>query len=596
MKAVVMAGGEGTRLRPLTCRCPKPLIHVANKPVMEHIIDLLKRHGITDIVATLYFMADEIVGRFGDGSEFGVNITYSVEDIPLGTAGSVKKAEHYLSDDAFIIISGDAITDVDLTAAYQFHKSRGAVATLVLKRVPNPLEYGVVVTGQDGRIQRFLEKPSWGEVFSDTVNTGIYIIEPRVFEFMEPGKNYDFSGDIFPLILKQGLPIYGCISDGYWCDIGSLDACLQANYDVLNNKVEADLGGRLLDGGVRVGANAEISDQATIEGPCIIGSNCRIKPGARVSAYSAVGNNTLIEGGAVVERSVVMSGGYVGSQTRLQGCIVGNRVRLMSRVQIDESAVVGDRCHIDSNAWVRSGIKIWPEKVIEAGSTVTMSLIWGSKWQGSLFRNLGVTGLANVEINPEFATKLGACYGSFLPPGSTVVTSRDQHPVSRMLKRAIISGLMSVGRDVVDLRNMPLPITRHAVRTSNAAGGLHVRLSPDNSAMVVIEVLDSHGINISTKAERKFENLFFREDFGRCDCEAIGDMEFGSHAMIGVLQRVPRCPRPQSAERSQAADSDRLRLQQAEHGVPGDARKAGLGHDLPQRLRRRGPFAQGQRG
>ncbi|MEN6581452.1 MAG: nucleotidyltransferase family protein, partial [Armatimonadota bacterium] len=234
MKAVVMAGGEGSRLRPLTCRCPKPLVSVANKPVMQHIIELLKRHGVNDVVATLYYLADEIVGYFGDGADFGVNLSYSVEDTPLGTAGSVKNAEAMLRDGTFIIISGDALTDIDLTAACDFHRSRGAVATLILKRVSNPLEYGVVVTDDNGGIQRFLEKPSWGEVFSDTVNTGIYILEPEVFDLMEPGRNYDFSQDIFPQLLRTGRPIYGYISDGYWCDIGNLDACLQANYDALN--------------------------------------------------------------------------------------------------------------------------------------------------------------------------------------------------------------------------------------------------------------------------------------------------------------------------------------------------------------------------
>ena len=204
LKAVVMAGGEGARLRPLTCGRPKPLVPVVNKPVMGHILELLKAHGVADVVATLYYLADEIVSCFGDGSDYGLNIVYAIEDTPLGTAGSVKQAEEYLRDDPFLIISGDALTDIDLSAAYSFHKEKGSIATLILKRVSNPLEYGVVITDDDARIHRFLEKPSWSEVFSDTVNTGIYILEPQVFDYMEPGKNYDFSKDLFPALLSQG--------------------------------------------------------------------------------------------------------------------------------------------------------------------------------------------------------------------------------------------------------------------------------------------------------------------------------------------------------------------------------------------------------
>ena len=198
MKAVIMAGGEGTRLRPLTSQRPKPLSPAFNLPIMEHIVLLLKQHGITDIVVTLHYLADEIEGYFGDGSEWGVNLIYSVEDTPLGTAGSVKQAEAHLRDDTFLIISGDALTDIDIDKAIDYHTKKGSLATIVLSHVPNPLEFGVVITDDSGHIRRFLEKPSWGEVFSDTVNTGMYILEPSIFDYMEMGKKYDWSHDIFP--------------------------------------------------------------------------------------------------------------------------------------------------------------------------------------------------------------------------------------------------------------------------------------------------------------------------------------------------------------------------------------------------------------
>ena len=201
MKAVVMAGGAGSRLRPLTVGRPKPMVPIVNKPVLMHILDLLKRHGILDVVLTVQFMGDSIQDYLGDGSLMGMNIRYAVEETPLGTAGSVKNAQHYL-DDTFLVISGDALTDFDLTKIIDFHRERKSLATLTLYRVPSPLEYGVIIIDEDGRVRQFLEKPSWGEVISDTVNTGIYVLEPEVLDHCELGTPFDFSKDLFPLLLK----------------------------------------------------------------------------------------------------------------------------------------------------------------------------------------------------------------------------------------------------------------------------------------------------------------------------------------------------------------------------------------------------------
>src|ERR1700677_426916 len=236
MKGVLMAGGEGSRLRPLTSRRPKPLAPVAGKPVMEHIIGLLRRHGITEIVATLHYLADEVESYFDSGSDFGVTMEYVVEDTPLGTAGAVKMAAKLLAGETFIVISGDALTDIDLTALIEHHRREGNDVTIALQRVTNPLEFGVVVTDENGRITRFLEKPSWGEVFSDTINTGIYVLEPDILERMIRGRNYDFSKDLFPEMLRDGAKLGAYIIDAYWPDIGNLEQYQQANYDALEGK------------------------------------------------------------------------------------------------------------------------------------------------------------------------------------------------------------------------------------------------------------------------------------------------------------------------------------------------------------------------
>ena len=265
MKAVVMAGGEGTRLRPLTLGRPKPMVPLVNRSMLEHILLLLKRHGITDVVLTVQYMASYIQTHIGDGSDLGMNVTYSVEEHPLGTAGSVRQAAESL-DDTFLVISGDALTDFDLHAAIEFHRSKGAMATLTLHRVPHPLEYGVVVTDGDGRIKQFQEKPSWSEVVTDTINTGIYVLEPSVFEWYARDQVFDFSKDLFPLLLKEGKPLYGYVADGYWTDVGSIEEYVRATRDVLEGKVGIEWSGQQVDGTWREGG-VEIAQDARIIGP-----------------------------------------------------------------------------------------------------------------------------------------------------------------------------------------------------------------------------------------------------------------------------------------------------------------------------------------
>ncbi|HTD38567.1 MAG TPA: nucleotidyltransferase family protein, partial [Candidatus Limnocylindrales bacterium] len=238
-----MAGGEGSRLRPLTSRRPKPLAPVAGKPVMELIVELLREHGFGEIVATLHYLADEIEAYFGDGEAHGVKMHYVVEDTPLGTAGAVKMAHELLGDETFLVISGDALTDVDLGAIVRHHKEQGNDVTIALQRVTNPLEFGVVVTDENGRIVRFLEKPSWGEVFSDTINTGIYVLEPGILHRMQRGKVYDFSQDLFPRLLHDGRPLFGYTTDEYWTDVGNLQQYQQANFDALSGAVRLEIAG-----------------------------------------------------------------------------------------------------------------------------------------------------------------------------------------------------------------------------------------------------------------------------------------------------------------------------------------------------------------
>src|SRR4051812_29032945 len=276
MKAVILAGGEGTRLRPLTSNQPKPMLPIANVPMMRHVVRLLAEHGFDDIVVTVAFLANQIRNYFGDGAEFGVRMRYATEDSPLGTAGSVRNAMDEL-DETFLVIAGDVITDIDLSAVVKAHSDRGAFASIALKRVNNPVEFGIVITRDDGSIERFLEKPTWGQVFSDTINTGIYVLEPGIFDFIPQGEVVDFSGDVFPAVLEQNLPLYGHIVDGYWEDVGTVEAYRAAHEDILDGRVHVDLPGFRVREGVWVGEGADISPDATVEGPVIIGDNARVE-------------------------------------------------------------------------------------------------------------------------------------------------------------------------------------------------------------------------------------------------------------------------------------------------------------------------------
>jgi mannose-1-phosphate guanylyltransferase / phosphomannomutase len=521
MKAVVMAGGEGSRLRPLTLGRPKPMVPIATKPVMQHNLDLLKRHGITEVVVTVQYLASTIQDYFGDGSQLGMKIVYSVEETPLGTAGSVKLAQKHLTD-TFIVISADALTDFDLSQILAFHKESKSLATLTLYRVPNPLEYGVIITREDGAIVQFLEKPSWGEVFSDTVNTGIYVLEPEILDYFESNKVFDFSQDLFPMMLKKGAPIFGFIAPGYWCDVGNLQEYIRANADLLAGKVAIPLPGKHIGGGVWVEEGAEIAPDAQMYGPICVGREAKVKGGAVVHGPSVIGEYSVVDSRCHVVRSVIWNNSYLGERVELHGAIVGKQCHIESKAVIFEGAVIGDNTVVREGAIIQPNVKIWPNKEIETGATVATSIIWGAQGRRVLFGRYGVTGLVNIDLTPEFAAKLGAAYGATLPKGSVVTVNRDFHRNPRMIKRAIISGLPSAGVNVADLASVPLPVARYITRISEAAGAVDVRLSPFDNRVVDIKFLDQNGMDIGKVAERKIENTFFREDFRRVYLDEVG--------------------------------------------------------------------------
>ena len=505
---------------------------------MEHILLHLRRHQMRDVVATVQYLGASIRNYFGDGSEQGVALTYSVEDSPLGTAGSVMLARQALND-TFVVISGDALTDIDLGAAVRFHRERKSMATIVLKPVPNPLEYGVVAVDQGGAVQRFIEKPSWGEVISDLANTGIYILDPAVFDFFHAGEVTDWSADVFPKLLKQGEPVYGWIASGYWEDVGSHSAYVKANFDCLEGRVKVDLPATRTGEGIWIHEEAEVSPHARLDGPALICAGAKVRAGSWVNGPCVIGGYTTIDSGAKVSNSITWDHAYIGENVRLRGSVVCRSVTIKQGSLLEEGSVIGSDVVIGAGSTVNPNVRIWPNKEVEPGAVVRESIIWAGSWKRGLFTSYGLTGLTNVEFTPEFAARLGASVGALSARGAEIAISRDYTRSARMISRAVISGLISAGANVTDLSVLPAPVTRYWAK-HNRMPAMHVQTSPVDPRSADIRIFDTQGLDLDKRNERKLEGLFFREDIRRVPHYEMGRIvrrEDETDGYIGDLLR-----------------------------------------------------------
>jgi mannose-1-phosphate guanylyltransferase/phosphomannomutase len=527
-----MAGGEGTRLRPLTSNQPKPMVPIVGKPCMEHILELLARHDLTDIVVTVAFLPQAIRSYFGDGSNLGVGIEYSVEPSPLGTAGSVRHASARL-DDTFLVISGDALCDIDLSRIISFHKRKGAAVTIGLKPVENPLEFGIVVTQEGGRVERFLEKPSWGQVFSDTINTGIYVLEPEVLEHVPTDRPFDFSKELFPLLLEQGQPIYGLPCSGYWQDIGNLEQYRQANFDALDESVKLSIDGLKIPGDVWLGEGVEIDDVEGVEGPAFIGRYSTISPDASVGPYTVLGPGTTLRERGRVSRSVIDAGTYIGRSAVVEGAVIGRSCDVRAHAHVHEDVAIGDQVTLGDQSVVHPGVRIYPYKEVEYGAQIHESLIWESRGTTRIFGKDGVVGLVNVDLTPEVALRLGAALGTALKRGARVVASRESAPAYRMIKRALISGLNSTGVQVADLRTLPAPVGRHLMKTQGYDAALHVGAATHDPEAVQIRLFERPGVALSAALQKEIEKHYTRQELRRTSFGDVGAISYPARAREG---------------------------------------------------------------
>ncbi len=532
MRAIIMAGGFGTRLRPLTINIPKPMVPIANVPIMEHVVTLLRKHGITEMTALLYFQPEIICDYFKDGSAFGVKIDYVKPDDDYGTAGAVRYALDNVSEPA-LVISGDLITDFDLSEAIKWHTEKKSQATILLTRMENPLAYGIVITDQEGRIVRFLEKPSWGEAFSDTINTGIYILERDAVKLIPPKTNFDFSQNLYPLMLSKRMGLFGKVMTGYWKDIGNVDEYQRVHVDFFDRNLNLDLDAGLEKSGdseIFKGNNVQLGRDIEFSGRVVLGDDVSISDGARLR-NCVVGDRSQVNAGTELNDSVVWTDNHIGRESVINSTIICSRSRIGDFVELLDKVIVSDDCTIGNSATVKANCKIWPGKTVDDGAIVSSSLVWGEKWNRELFTNAKITGLALTEITPEMALKVGAAFGAYAGQKSMVVVSRDASDTSRLLKRSLISGLLAAGANVADIETLPVPVVRYVLQKGGYSAAIYVRHNPLDFREIDMIFFDGSGLDLPTAKSKKVERMYFGEDFERASLDDIGHLDMPQHVL-----------------------------------------------------------------
>ncbi len=516
MKAVIMAGGEGTRLRPLSLGRPKPMTTLFDKPVLEHMINLLKSCGITDICVTLQYMPEMVQDYFEDGSRLGVSLTYFVEEEPLGTAGSVKACMKHLGDEDFIVVSGDAVCDIDLTAAIGFHRARRSAATLVLYRHPNPLEYGLVLTDDEGRVECFVEKPSWGQVVASTVNTGIYVLGRQAMDRVPEGRPFDFGRELFPELLNRGEAIYGYVAEGYWRDMGDCRAYLDCVIDALSEKVNLDLGLPRVSPGIW--SASPLPEGVAFVPPCWIGQNVVIGEKSLIGPHAVLGSGSTVGKSALIQRSVLQQA-HVGERATLYGAILCPNSSARGGTVLHEGTVLGEDSIAEENAALLEGVKLWPGRRAPKGCRLSASLT-GRGWRqppgfgdGSI-----IQGVINEEITPQLMLQLGSALGA----EGKVGLGWGGGDGAAMLARAAAAGIASAGGEVL----------AHDAACASAGAwfgqqytlpvSLFLEQSGEN---VYLSCFDKYGLPLERARQRKLEGAVLRGESIRVPGSRCGRME-----------------------------------------------------------------------
>lgn len=534
MKAVIMAGGEGTRLRPLSLGRPKPMTPLLGRPVMEHIIALLKRHGVTDICVTLCYQPQTVMDRFGSGEELGVRLTYFVEEEPLGTAGSVKNCMSQLGDEDFLVISGDCVCDLDLGQAVRAHRERGAQATLILYRHPTPLEYGLVVADGEGKVERFVEKPSWGQVVTNLVNTGIYVLSPAAMERVPQGKPWDFGRDLFPALLEQGAPLYSIPLEGYWCDMGDCRAYLNCVCDALSGRVKLDMG--LPQRAPGIWSAGEVPPGAALVPPCWLGRDVELGEGCLIGPHAVLGDGAQVGEKAMIQRSVLLERSAADPRATLYGAILCPDAAAQRGAVLNEGAVLGENALAEEGAVLLENVKLWPGQTAPAGCRLARSVTTGSQKGTLRFGDGGVIqGLLGEDLGPEGLLALGSALGA---EGRVGLGCTDA-PGARMLARAAAAGVTAAGGQALT----------HGLESPVQGAWLAERYELPVSLFVeqadghvYLHLFDRLGLPLGRARERKLEHAL-----------AQGEVRRVRAGRVGALERLELSERQWAQEAARAA-------------------------------------------
>ena len=532
MKAVVMAGGFGTRIQPLTHSRPKPMLPIMNKPMMEHTMMMLKDLGITEFIVLLYFKPDIIQNYFKDGKDFGIKISYVVPDDDYGTAGAVKLAQELIGEENFIIISGDLVTDFDFQKLFDFHKEKNSKLSIGLTSVENPLQFGVVMANEDNVIEKFLEKPSWGEVFSDTINTGIYIIEPEILKHIPVKENFDFAKNLFPLLMKRNIQLMGYNLSGYWRDVGNPESYREVYEDILNDRVNFKFTGNIKkypDGVLYCSENCELDESVEIVGTVMLGRDVILKKGVKLSNV-VIGDSVSVGATTRISNSVVWENVKIGNGVKLDNCVICNNNTIEKNVKAKAGLILAEGCEVKELSSFEQDVTVWPNKVIEAASIISNNIILGDRYKNSIFENGTVSGKSNVELSCEMVTKLAEAFSAQLPVGAKVIVGRDDDKSSRMLKRAFLGGLLSAGVDVLDIKNIPQPVLRYILtHDSNLTAGAHFKRSVIDPTSSEVTLFNDKAIRIDSSLAKNIEKAFFTEKFRRVEYSKIGQISETLH-------------------------------------------------------------------
>ncbi len=476
MKAILLCGGEGTRLRPLTCRTPKPMVRIFDRPILWHVLQWLRTHGVTEAAVTLRYRPHVLRDYFGDGHEAGISLTYFTENDPLGTAGAVRACRDFIGDEDVIIASGDGICDLDLSAALQFHRDRKAEATMLLYSHPEPLSYGIVRTGVRDRIIGFAEKPAWGEVFTDRVNTGIYILSPSAVDRIPANTPYDFSGDLFPAMVAENAALCGCTLPGYWRDLGDPAAYRACIRDALEGKVSL----------ARQIERIELPEGISVTGPCYISAKASLTSPCTIGPYTVLQEGASLGAGSRVTESVIS--GTLGIGAEAEGAILDRGALLGPSARAEKDSVIGCGANIGAAAEIAAGVCIYPEVTVEPGCRVASSLSSGSRWLPRMTA-AGFSGVLGYEMTPELFLRLG----SVLCPegGRLLIAGGPEWALS-----ALAAGAASVGTEVYSADCPYAAVTSMTARLYGAALSVHLSSSDDH---LNLSFFDSEGLPLSGK-------------------------------------------------------------------------------------------------